>query len=95
MVFFKNQGSVNRIFLMEGYNPLRLKRELVDRKEKTLDILNVKYTVRVDERSRSMGLFLRPAYFPRCRMVHDFVVEPQEDNILPRLYAPSFDHRKP
>ncbi len=94
MVFFKNQGSVNRIFLMEGYNPLRLKRELVDRKEKTLDILNVKYTVRVDERSRSMGLFLRPAYFPRCRMVHDFVVEPQEDNILPRLYAPSFDHRK-
>ena len=94
MVFFKNQGSVNRIFLMEGYNPLRLKRELVNRKEKTLDILNVKYTVRVDERSRSMGLFLRPAYFPRCRVVHDYVVETQEDDILPRLYDPSFDHQK-
>jgi hypothetical protein len=94
MVFFKNQGSVHRIFLMEGYNPLRLKRQLVDRKEKTLDILNVKYTIGVDERSRSMGLFLRPAYFPRCRLVHDYIVEPTADNVLARLHDASFDHRK-
>jgi hypothetical protein len=94
MVFLKNQGSVHRLFLMEGYNPLRLKRELVDRKEKTLDILNVKYTIKVDEKKRSMGLYLRPAYFPRCRIAHDYVVEPNEDSILPRLYAPLFDHQK-
>jgi hypothetical protein len=94
MVFLKNQGSVHRLFLMEGYNPLRLKREFVDRKEKTLDILNVKYTIKVDEKNRSMGLYLRPAYFPRCRIAHDYVVEPNEDSILPRLYGPLFDHQK-
>lgn len=94
MVFLKNQGSVHRLFLMEGYNPLRLKRELVDRNEKTLDILNVKYSINVDEKSRTMGLFLRPKYFPRCRLVHDYVVEQSEDAILPRFHSPLFDHQK-
>jgi hypothetical protein len=94
MVFRKNQGSVHRLFLMEGYNPLRLKRQLVNRKEKTLDILNVKYSIAVDPRSGSMGLAQRPTCFPRCRMVYNYIVEPDENRILPALYDSSFDHRK-
>jgi hypothetical protein len=94
MIFLKNQGSVHGIFLMEGYNPLRLKRELANRKEKTLDILNVKYSINVDEKNRTMGFFERPGYFPRCRMVYDVVVEPNGDAILPKLYAPTFNHKK-
>ena len=92
MAFYKNQGNVHRIFLMEGYNPLRLKRELVDRKEKTLDILNIKYALQVDPRRQSMGFVERSGYCPRCRMVYDYVVEPNESAVLPALYKDSFNH---
>jgi hypothetical protein len=94
MVFRKNQGSVHRLFLMEGYNPLRLKRQLVNRKEKTLDILNVKFGIAVDPARGSMSLAMRQTYFPRCRMVYDYLVQPDENKILPTLYDSSFDHRK-
>jgi hypothetical protein len=94
MAFRKNQGSVHRLFLMEGYNPLRLKRQLVNRKEKTLDILNVKFAIAVDPARGSMSLATRPAYFPRARMVYDYAVEPDESKILTALYDSSLDHRK-
>jgi hypothetical protein len=94
MAFYKNQGNVHRIFLMEGYNPLRLKRQLVNRKEKTLDILNIKYSLQVDEQKGSMGFVERQSYFPRCRMVHDYTIEGDEDKILPTLYSDSFDHKR-
>jgi hypothetical protein len=94
MAFRKNQGSVHRLFLMEGYNPLRLKRQLVNRKDRTLDILNVKFKIAVDEQRQSMSLALHPTYFPRCRMVYDYAVEQDENRILPRLYDPLFDHKK-
>jgi hypothetical protein len=94
MVFRKNQGSVHRLFLMEGYNPLRLKRQLVNRKEKTLDILNVKLAIATDPVRGTLGLAQRTGYFPRCRMVYDYVVQPDESKILPTMYDSSFDHRK-
>jgi len=93
MVFRKNQGSVHRLFLMEGYNPLRLKRQLVNRKQQTLDILNVKYGIVVDESRGSMGLGYNQTYLPRCRMVYKYAVEPDENNIQPLMYNPAFDYR--
>ncbi|HMD69610.1 MAG TPA: hypothetical protein VKF42_12065, partial [Chitinivibrionales bacterium] len=93
MVFRKNQGSVHRLFLIEGYNPLRLRRELVDRRDRTLDILNVGLKIAVDDRGQ-MSLVAHPTYFPRCRMVYNYIVEPEEERILPLLYSPGFDHRK-
>jgi hypothetical protein len=94
MAFRKNQGSVHRLFLMEGYNPLRLKRQLVNRKDRTLDILNVKFKIAVDEQRQSLAFGLHPTYFPRCRMVYDYSVVQDENEILPRLYDPAFDHKK-
>ncbi|HUI91718.1 MAG TPA: YfhO family protein [Chitinivibrionales bacterium] len=94
MAFRKNQGSVHRLFLMEGYNPLRLKRQLVNRKDRTLDILNVKFKIAVDEQRRSMSLALNPTYFPRARMVYGYAVEQDESKILPLLYDSSFDYKK-
>jgi len=94
MAFRKNQGSVHRLFLMEGYNPLRLKRQLVNRKEKTLDILNVKFAIAVDQARGSMGLTMRPTYFPRTKMVYNYIVQPEESMILPTIYDSSFNHRK-
>jgi hypothetical protein len=93
MVFRKNQGSVHHLFLMEGYNPLRLKRELVDRKPRTLDILNVGLKINLDEKGQ-MSLVANPTYFPRCRMVYNYAVERSEDSILPLLHSPAFDYKK-
>jgi hypothetical protein len=93
MAFRKNQGSVHRLFLMEGYNPLRLKRQLVNRKDRTLDILNVKFKIAVDEQRQAMSLALHPTCFPRCRMVYNYIVETNENSILPLLYDPAFDHK--
>jgi hypothetical protein len=92
MVFYKNQGSINRLFLMEGYNPLRLKRELTNRKQKTLDILNVKYAVQTDPQTGRMNFVERTTYAPRCGMMYQYVVEPDADKILPTLYNDSFNH---
>jgi hypothetical protein len=93
MAFYKNQGSINRLFLMEGYNPLRLKRELTNRKEKTLDILNVKYAIQTDPQTRTMGFVQRTTYAPRCRMLYNYVVEPDNNKILSTLYSDSFNHQ--
>jgi hypothetical protein len=93
MVFRKNQGSVHHLFLMEGYNPLRLRRELVDRKPRTLDILNVGLKIAADDRGQ-MSLVANPTYLPRCRMAYNFAVVSNEDSILPLLHSPGFDYRK-
>ncbi|MDD5675114.1 MAG: YfhO family protein [Chitinivibrionales bacterium] len=91
MLLRRNQGSVQHIFLMEGYNPLRLKREFADRKSRTLDMLNVKYKIATDPVYHNLGLALNPTYLPRCRMVYDYVVQTDPDSILPLLYRPSFN----
>jgi hypothetical protein len=93
MLFQKNQGSVNKIFLMEGYNPLRLKRQIVDRRPRSLDILNVKYYIGTDPNTGEMGFLYNSAFFPRARIVHDYVVENNENAILPLLWSDSFDYK--
>ncbi|MFP4015311.1 MAG: YfhO family protein [Chitinispirillaceae bacterium] len=92
MFFLRNQGSVHDLFLTEGYNQLRLKRQLVNSRDKTFDILNVKYKVKVDGHGR-MGIASHPTALPRVWMANSYVVETREDSILPLLYSPDFDHR--
>jgi hypothetical protein len=92
MAFHKNQGSVHGLFLTEGYNPLRLKRQLTDRHPKILDILNVKYTIRVDEAAGSMGFALNETMLPRARMVYDYIVQTDGDSIFSTLKNEAFDH---
>ncbi len=94
MVFQKNQGSVHRLFLMEGYNPLRLKRQLTDRSKKGLDILNVKYTIQVDESAGRMGFALNDGYFPRARMVYSYEIVDDEGRIPPTMWSDNFDYAK-
>lgn len=94
MIFKRNEGSVQKLFLMEGYNPLRLKRQLVDRKQRTLDILNVKYKISVDREKQSMGIEPNKSYLPRVWIADTFVVERDEAKILPLLHQSEFDYRK-
>jgi hypothetical protein len=94
LIFHKNQGSVHRLFLMEGYNPLRLKRKFLNRKQTTLDILNVKYRIQVDSAAGRLGLASNPTCLPRARMVYRYEVAPDssEEKVFGRLYDGSFDH---
>ncbi|MBN1761333.1 MAG: YfhO family protein [Chitinispirillaceae bacterium] len=92
LLFRRNEGTVHELFLMEGYNPLRLKRELMDRKQRTFDVLNIGYKISVDEASGRIGIVPHPTGFPRVRMVSSFTVETDESRILPLLQNPDFDY---
>jgi hypothetical protein len=94
MLFQKNQGSVHRLFLMEGYNPLRLKHQIVERNARALDILNVKYAIGVDPVSKAMGFTLNPTCLPRGRMVYDYRVVTDAEKIPERLWSGAVDHRR-
>lgn len=95
MVFHKNEGSVHRLFLMEGYNPLRLKRKFLNRRSRTLDIMNARFTVNVDPSTGRIDprfpLKEHPTYFPRARMVYRCDVT-SPDSAYDLLYSPAFDH---
>jgi hypothetical protein len=92
LLFRRNEGTVHEMFLMEGYNPLRLNRELMDRKTRTLDILNIKYKIDVNEATGDMQIVPHPTGFPRARMVPSYRVVTDGDKILPTLHDPGFDH---
>jgi hypothetical protein len=94
MLFQKNQGSVHRLFLMEGYNPLRLKHQIVERNPRALDILNVKYAIGVDPASKAMGFTLNPTCLPRGRMVYDYRVVTDAEKIPGILWSGAVDHRR-
>jgi hypothetical protein len=94
MLFQKNQGSVHRLFLMEGYNPLRLKHQIVERNARALDILNVKYAIGVDPVSKAIGFTLNSTCLPRGRMVYDYRVVADAEKIPEALWSGAVDHRR-
>lgn len=94
MVLPRNQGSIARLFLLEGYNPLQLKRRLGEvQVDRQFDLLNVKYKIAINYESRSVGLAAHGAYLPRAFLLHRWRVLKDDASILATLNDPSFDHR--
>ncbi len=95
MLLRRNQGSIHRLFLIEGYNPLQLKRRLVDvQTERRFDLLNVKYKIKIDMEQKSAGFALHSSYLPRAFMMHRWRVIQQDEKIIETLNAPEFNHRE-
>jgi hypothetical protein len=94
MLLQKNQGSVHELFLMEGYNPLRLGRQLIDRNEQILDILNVKYFIQSSPRTQQIGFALNEDRLPRAWFAASHIIIPDEQRILSTLKDPDFDPRQ-
>ena len=93
MLLRRNQGSIHRIFLIEGYNPLQLKRRLGEvEKQRRFDLLNVKYKIAVDLERRTAGFVFHPTYLPRAFVVHNWRVLNNDEQILETLNSPDFDH---
>jgi len=93
MLLDRNQGMIDRIFLMEGYTPLGLARFIppMDTWARTCDLMNAKYRISVDQEKGSMSLSEAQGYAPRAFIVHRGVVAPTADGAKALIADPSFD----
>jgi hypothetical protein len=94
MALRRNQGSIHRLFLLEGYNPLQLERRLKEvEKNRQFDLLNVKYEIYIDQEQQRFGMQRREGYLPRAFMAGKWRVVEGDKAILATLNDPDFDYK--
>jgi hypothetical protein len=76
MAMQRNQGLLDNVMLIEGYNPLILERVLPPSSsaKTTLDLCNVKYEVKVDLDKGTWAFAERTGFYPRIWAVNDYKV---------------------
>jgi hypothetical protein len=102
MILKKNQGAIDRIELLEGYNPLQLYRRLPPLKgtdfPALLDLLNVKYFVDPGFVPGRPGqpnpIRQNPTFMPRARMFYRATVLESDSLVKQRMLAGALDHRE-
>lgn len=96
MILDRNQGMIDRMFLMEGYTPLGLQRYLPPARnwDQICEMLNVKYRIVVDEQRRTMSLGTSPKYLPRAFVVYDAMVISDEAKLKLYMGSDQFDPAK-
>ena len=80
MAMQRNQGLMDEIMLIEGYNPLILERVKppLNTKEEVLDLYSVKYEIAIDNTNRPY-FKERKTYFPQAWLVYKAqIVKPEE-----------------
>ncbi|MGA3052016.1 MAG: YfhO family protein [Chitinispirillaceae bacterium] len=93
MLLDRNQGMIDKIQLMEGYNPLNLYLKDLPAPEQTrLDLFNVKYAIRIDSVNRSAGLVENPSFLPRAKMFYKAVIIPDDSATKLYLDSPDFHY---
>lgn len=96
MILDRNQGMIDRIFLMEGYTPLVLQRVYPPGRDwsQTCDMLNAKYRIEVDEQQRTMSLRATTTQLPRAYLVRDVKVIPNDSLLQAFMRSEGFDHTR-
>lgn len=91
MLMQRNQGPVDKLFLIEGYSPLVLQRHIpvMFSPQDQADMMNVKYEVAVDTARRSMYMRSRSDYMPRAFVVYQAIV--LDDSGVIRALLEPFD----
>jgi hypothetical protein len=93
MLLDRNQGMIDRIQLMEGYNPLNLYlKDLPTSEQARLDLFNVKYAIRLDNANKSAGLVENPTFLPRAKMFYKAVIIPDDSSTKAYLGSPDFHY---
>jgi hypothetical protein len=94
MVMDRNQGMIDRIFTMEGYTPLALKRRFppVASADQMNDLMNVKYKT-VTEEGGKINFVRHISYLPRAFVVHRMYVARNDSDCVRYLASTEFDHR--
>jgi hypothetical protein len=94
MIMDRNQGMIDRIFMMEGYTPLALQRAHAPLSDtQAFDLLNVKYKTVTDERARALAVARNETYFPRAFFLYQTHVVHGEAELVSYLKSPEFNHR--
>ena len=77
----RNQGMVDKIMLMEGYNPLILERPNVplNTEEKLYDIMSVKFQIGLDKRNNQPRFYERFNRYPHAWTIRDYEVVKSEE----------------
>lgn len=72
----RNQGLIDRIMLIEGYNPLLLSRARFDvpNVKQNLDMFNVKYKIEIDINKGSWNFVARDSNYPNAWFVNNYRV---------------------
>jgi hypothetical protein len=93
MILDRNQGMIDRIFMMEGYTPLVLQRIFPPAVswDQTCDMLNAKYRVVVDEKQRRIDLTTASTYTPRAYFVYSAKVIPDEKKVKATMESMEFN----
>ncbi len=76
MAMQRNQGLIDEVMLIEGYNPLILERVLPPspNAKTTLDLCNVKYEVKVNLEKGTWAFAERTGFYPRIWLLRDYRV---------------------
>jgi hypothetical protein len=95
MVVDRNQGMIDRIFMMEGYTPLALQRMYAPHAtaDASFDLLNVKYKTVADEQTRRLQLVPHPTYMQRAFMLYRIHVVSSDQELIDFLQSPAYNHR--
>lgn len=92
MFFERNQGMIDFIFLLEGYNPLNLLRRFPP--GKTYELLNVKYETKLDLERRVITLNEKQFYMPRAWMSYKPIVVNNDDEIIKIMSDSTFNYKE-
>ncbi|MEO8209912.1 MAG: YfhO family protein [bacterium] len=98
MLFQRYQGAVDKIQLIEGINVLNLNRVVPVNKDgnstQNLDLLNVKYRINVDDKSKTKTLATNPGYLPRAKMFYDVKIITDENQLKDFMKSNEYDYNK-
>lgn len=91
----RNQGMIDRIFMMEGYTPLALQRAYapMGSAEQSFDLLNVRYKTVFNEQTGQQEFVEHPTRMPRAFLVYRIQVARNDEELLALLKSPAFNHR--
>lgn len=95
MAMQRNQGLIDNIMLIEGYNPLILERVLppVNDTKTVMDLYNVRYEVKVDLEKGTWAFVERNNYFPRAWLVGNYFLT-DNANITKFMKQNSIDYSR-
>lgn len=94
----RNQGMIDRVYMLEGYNPLNLYRRIPPLRGKQftmfLDLLNVKYFINPNYRKGSKDLILLNEHrLPRAKMFYEYKTLANDSLVKEFMMNNSFDYK--
>jgi hypothetical protein len=95
-MFDRNLGMIDRLYLTEGYTPLRLRRRVppAASAEQALDLLNAKYRVTADTLAGTVRMSTSTTYLPRAMLVPADTVITDDSAAATFMRSPAFDPRR-